>query len=219
MSPAPRPRLIIADDHHVVAEGLRSLLIRNFDVAAVVNEANELLWRLTDTGADCLLLDLDLKGRNGLDLMPDIRALRPLLKVLVVTMHLDRVLAEAALHAGAHGFVPKDSGIDEVEEGIRTVLAGRCYVSPRVPRISYRLGMGAAHLGFARLTQRQQQIMRLIGDGRSTAEIAALLHVSRSTIGYHRGNIRQALGIESESGLQYYAVLLHVSAMAQDGRP
>jgi DNA-binding NarL/FixJ family response regulator len=212
-----RARLILADDHRLVAEGLRALLIRNFDVVAVVHEASELLWRLADTDADCLLLDLDLKGRNGLDLMPDIRAMRPLLRVLVVTMHLDRILADAVLHAGAQGFVPKDAGIDELEGAIREVLAGRRYLSPRVPRITYRLGMGAEHAGLARLTARQQEIMRLIGAGRSTVEIAAQLGLSTGTINYHRANIRRALGVASAAGLRRYAVLLEMGPRAAPG--
>ena len=209
MSP-PRPRLILADDHHLVVEGLRALLIRNFDVVAVAHESSELLWRLADTDADCLLLDLALRGRSGLDLLPDIRAIRPLLRVLVVTMHVDRVLADAALHAGAHGFVPKDAGIDELECGIRTVLAGQRYLSPRLPRITYRLGMGAEHPALARLTARQQEIVRLIGAGRSTVEIAAALGLSRGTVNYHRVNIRRALGLATMAGLRRYAILLGI---------
>lgn len=206
-----RPRLIIADDHPLLVEGLRTVLGAHFEVVAVAHSGTELLALLPTTDADCLLLDLGLPGHNGLELMPDIRALRPGLRVLVVTMHLDRVLADAVLHAGAHGFVPKDSGMDELEDAIRTVLAGRRYLSARVPPITNRVGLGAIHAGFARLTPRQQEIIRLIGQGKTTAEIARLLGLGPRTVTFHRANIRKVLGIGSEWGLLRYAILMQVS--------
>lgn len=206
-----RPRLIIADDHPLLVEGLRTVLGAHFEVVAVAHSGTELLTLLPTTDADCLLLDLGLPGHNGLELMPDIRALRPDLRVLVVTMHLDRVLADAVLHAGAHGFVPKDSGMDELEDAIRTVLAGRRYLSARVPPITNRVGLGAIHAGLARLTPRQQEIIRLIGQGKTTAEIARLLGLGPRTVTFHRANIRKVLGIGSEWGLLRYAILMQVS--------
>ena len=206
-----RARLILADDHHLLVQGMRSLLEARFDVVAVAHSGAELLAVLERTDADCLLLDLAMPDHNGLELMPDIKALRPDLKVLVVTMHLDRVLADAVLHAGAHGFIPKDSGTEELEAAIRTVLAGRRYVSPRVPKISYRVALGAEHEALARLTPRQQEILRLIGLGKTTAEIARTLGVGPSVVSFHRHNTRKALGIESEWGLVRYAILMQVS--------
>lgn len=212
-----RPRLIIADDHHLLVEGLRTLLRARFDVVGVAHGGDELLALLATTDADCLLLDLALPGHNGLDLMPDIRMLRPNLKVLVVTMHLDRVLADAVLHAGAQGFIPKDSGMDELEDAIRTVLAGRRYLSPRVPPITHRVALGAIHAGLARLTPRQQEIVRLIGQGKTTAEIAKLLGIGPSMVTLHRANSRKALGIDSEWGLVRWAILMQASV--EDAEP
>ncbi|HXY20527.1 MAG TPA: response regulator transcription factor, partial [Gemmatimonadales bacterium] len=96
-----RPRLVIADDHRVVVQGLQQLLGGRFDIVGVAYAGDELLRLLEGTAADGLLLDLSLPGRNGLDILPDIRALQPDLKVLVLTMHADRVLAEASIAAGA----------------------------------------------------------------------------------------------------------------------
>lgn len=204
---ARRPRLILADDHHVVVEGLRSLLATEFNVVAVAHDGGDLLKALGRTDADALLLDLALPGKSGLDLLPGIRAQRPGMKVLILTMHVDRVLADAALSAGAHGFVPKDAGIEELRVALREVLAGRRYVSPRVPKLSHRVSLGARHLGLARLTPRQQEIVRLIGDGKSTAEIADALGLRPSTVAFHRANIRKALGIPTEWGLVRFAIL------------
>lgn len=205
-----RARLIIADDHHLLVEALRAMLAKSFSVVGVAHEGDALLALLKKTDADCLLLDLGMPGRNGLELLPDIRALKPALKVLVVTMHLDRSLADAALQAGAHGFMPKDSGLDELSTAIGEVLAGRRYLSPRVPAITNRMSLGAAHPGLAQLTPRQHEILRMIGDGKTTAEIAETLGLSARTVGFHRTNIRKALGIDSEAGLTRWAVLFRL---------
>ena len=214
-----RPRLILADDHALFVEGLTRMLQPRYEVAGVAHAGDELLTLLRSTAADCLLLDLSLPGRSGLDLLPAVRSIQPDLRVLIVTMHLDRVLAEASLAGGAQGFVPKDSGIEELVVAIDEVLAGRRYLSPRVPRTTHRVSLGATHLGFARLTPRQQEIVRLIGLGRTTAEIAAQLGLSSSTVTFHRHNIRTTLGIDTEWGLIRYAVLVHAGeAEAPEGR-
>ena len=212
----PRARLILADDHHLLVESLRTALSKRFDVVAVAYDGEALLELLKTTEADCILLDLGLPGRSGLELIPDIRAQRPAMKVLVVTMHLDRSLADAAMQTGANGFVPKDSGLDELETAIAEVTAGGRYVSPRVPPRTDQMSLDAAHPGLARLTPRQQEIVRLIGDGKTTAEIAQQLGLSQRTIGFHRSNIRKALGIDSELCLARQAVLFRMSEGSED---
>ena len=216
-----RPRIILADDHHLLVEGLRQLLSPRFDVVDVVYDGEALLAALRRTAADALLLDLALPGRSGLDLLPDIRALRPAMKVLVVTMHVDRVLADAAIAGGADGFVPKDAGTEELEVALREVLAGRRYISRLVPKWSHRVGLGARHLGLARLTPRQQEIVRMIGEGRSTADVAATLGLRPSTVAFHRANIRKALGIPTEWGLARFAILTTIgeAETADQGQP
>jgi DNA-binding NarL/FixJ family response regulator len=211
--------LIIADDHHLLVEGLRAMLTPRFDVVAVAHSGGELLAILPIIQADCLLLDLALPGRNGLELLPDIRDLQPHLKVLVVTMHVDRMLADVVVRDGAHGFVPKDSDLAELEHAIMTVLEGRRYVSPRVPSSSRKLGLGAEHQALARLTPRQQAVVRLIGRGKSSAEIGRILGVSPATVALHRHNIRRTLGIETEWGLVRYAILIELIAQNGAGAP
>lgn len=206
----PRQRLILTDDHPMLVEGLKTMLGRRFDVVGVAHSGAELLALLKTHEADCLLLDLGLPDRNGLDLIPDIRTLQPQLRILIVTMHLDRVLADAVLHAGASGFIPKDSGQQELESAITAVLAGERYLSPRVPPISFRAGLGAANPALATLTPRQIEILGMIAQGKSTADIAATVGVSESTITFHRANLRKKLGIDSEWGLVRFAILMEV---------
>lgn len=213
----PRPRLILADDHHMFVDSLSaSLRRRRYDVVAVVYSGDELLDILRPGMADCLLLDLSMPGRNGLELLPDILATDPDLSVLVVTMHLDRVIADAVLDAGAHGFIPKDSTHTELDEAIRRVLAGEIYVSPRVPHITFGMGMGAPHAGLGQLTSRQIAILIMISEGCSSAEIARRLNLSERTIAFHRTNIRAKLGVgDSDHLLMRYAILAREGAQSK----
>lgn len=207
---AGRPRIFIADDHHLLVQALRTLLEPHFEVAGSALSGDELLAQLPAARADALLLDLQMPGRSGLDLLPELTRAYPALRILIVTMHVDRVLADAALLAGAHGFVPKDSPVEELVVALHEVLAGRRYVSPQVPRVSNRVSMGASHLGLSRLTPRQQEIVQLIGAGKTSEQIADALGLSVYTIGFHRKNIRRVLGIDTEWGLVRCAILVSV---------
>jgi DNA-binding NarL/FixJ family response regulator len=204
--------LILADDHRMVIESLQMILGCDYDIIGIAFNGDELLARLRQSAADCLLLDLVMPGRNGLELIPTIRNLTPVMKILVVTMLLDRWLANASLCAGADGFVPKDATLEELKLAINEVLAGRRYVSPRVPKSSHRLGLAAHHLGTQQLTPRQEEILLLLGEGRSETQIAVALHLGVSTITFHKHNLMRVLGIKSESALTQYAVLLRVGA-------
>ena len=208
MTEGARTRLIITDDHPMVVEGLRSMLQHRYDVVAVAHSGKDLLKVLRKVRADCLLLDLSMPERNGLELLPDIRAIRPSLKVLVVTMHLEKTLAVAALDAGANGFIPKDSGMAELEEAIEAVLAGERYLSPRVPSSTNRVALGAIHPALSRLTPRQHEILQLLADGKTSEQIGAILGLSYTTVTYHRVNIRKMLGVETDIGLMRYALLV-----------
>ena len=219
MTPA-RPTLILADDHPMLVEGLERLLSRRYQVVGKAHSGPELLALLDTTVADCLLLDLSMPGTSGLELLPDARKKRPQMKILVVTQHVDRVIAEAVMEAGADGFVPKDSGSEDLREAITAVLSGEKFVSDRVPKRSYRITLGAPHPGLAGLTPRQLEILRLIARGMSTADIAAELGLSQSTVTFHRVNIRKTLGLDSERGLVRWAILMQVgeSEVRGEGR-
>ncbi len=208
VQPKVRARLILADDHRMVVQSFSQVLRGQFDVVDVVYDADALIELLQAKSADCLLLDVLLPGMNGLELIPRVRSLRPEIKILVVTMLRDRAVAEAALAAGADGFLPKDGGIDELALALETVLFGRLYISPTVPKTSHGVGTSAGHPALARLTFRQQQVLRLIGEGKALTEIARLLSVSESTVEFHKHNVMRALGLHTTSALAQFAVLL-----------
>ncbi len=203
-----RQRLVILDDQIMMVEALRTRLASEYDVLCVALSGAELLQWLRERTADCLLLELAISGQNGLHLISSIRRLQPELKILVVTILDDRVMAEASLSAGAHGFIPKHARLDELLVAISEVLQGRRYLSSGVSRGTHRVAMGAKHLGLARLTSRQQQIVLLMGDGKSGKEICEELALSASTVTFHKQNIMRTLGINSDGGLFRYSVLV-----------
>lgn len=204
----PRARLVLADDHELIARGLERLLTDRYDILGVAHSGTELLELLAHETPDCVLLDISMPDRNGLEILPEVRAVRPKLKVLMLTMYVDRVLADTALSLGANGYVPKDCGVDELCTAIDEVLAGHTYVSPRIPRHTDRSGLNAVHPSLAQLTPRQHEILRLLGEGKSTEGIANSLHLRTSTVSYHRAHVRKKLGIDTEWGLIRYAVLM-----------
>lgn len=206
--PAVRPRLILADGHRMVVDGLHSLLSQEFDVVGTAVTGNELLGLLEEHSADCLLLDIVMPGGNGLELIPTVHRRYPDITILVVSMLRDRVLADACLLAGASGFVPKVCGIQELRAAVGEVLAGRRYLSPRVPKTSHAVGLQARHPALARLTPRQQQIVLLMGEGNSETEIGRRLGLRTSTITFHKKNLKRELGIRDESALRQYTVLI-----------
>jgi len=205
MTPA-RPSAIIVEDHPLVAQGLRSLLQATIDVLDIVSHADALPDALVRNRPDLVLLDLAMPDRNGLELLPVIRETLADARILIVTMHLDRVLADLALELGAHGFVPKEATAEELREAIEVVLDGRTFVSPRVPaRRSHGDRMGAPPI-LDQLTPRQRDILRLTVLGRTAAEIGAELHLSPRTVEYHRRSVRRILGVSSEAALVRYVL-------------
>ncbi len=209
---ARRIRIVLGDDHQLMVQAMRSALSARHDVVAVAHTAAEILSAVATHRPDLLLLDLSLPERNGLELIPDVRRTSPDTRIIVVTMHLDRVVAESTLAAGADGFVPKDAGLDELERAIDTVLAGETFMSRRVPPSSNRVSLKAAHAALAQLTPRQHEILRLIAEGLTSLEIGQRLGLSERTVAFHRTNIRQKLGVDSERGLIRYSVLVQFEA-------
>ena len=206
-NPVPHTRLIIADDHRVVTEGLRRILEPVHTVVAVVHSGDHVIPLLRTTPADCLLLDVMMPGQNGYTLLPQIRDAQPALKVVVLTMFVDRLLARECLAAGAHAFVPKDADGAELLGAIATVLAGGTYLSPRVPKITHRVGLAARVPGFEPLTPRRQEIVELLGHGLRPAEIADQLGIGRSTVTFHLRVAEETLGLAPD-GLREWLALM-----------
>jgi len=209
---ARRPRLFLVDDHQLLLEGLALALRDRFDIVGTATAGVGVVDACRELKPDAVLLDLSLPDRSGLEIIADLRAELPQIKIVVVTMHADRVMADASLQTGAHGFLPKDAGIPELTNAITRVLAGHRVVSDRIPKlITTRSSVADAALGLAQLTPRQRKIVHLIGEGQRTSDIAAVLGCSAATVSFHRMSIRKALGLQSEFALLRYALLVRLS--------
>jgi DNA-binding NarL/FixJ family response regulator len=203
-----KPRLLLVDDHHLLLEGLRLELKAEFEIIGMLACGAQVAEQCRRLLPDLVLLDLSLPDRSGLEVIADIRSANPDLKILMVTMHRDRVLANACLQAGASGFVPKDAEVEELRSAMRQVLAGKRYISPLIPARPQKFSSEDLAFPLAKLTPRQREVLRSLGEGKSTARIAAELHLSSNTVTFHRVRIRKALGIPSEWALLKYALMV-----------
>jgi DNA-binding NarL/FixJ family response regulator len=206
-----RPRIFIADDHPLVAHGLRRLLLGRCDVPALVHDPRQIIGVVARHTPDVLLLDLSMPHLNGLEALALVRDRFPALRVVVVTMHLDRTFADLAFAKGAHGFAPKSAPPEELWTAIAAVMRGERYCSPTVPRRGFRTGEALYEETLGRLTPRQCEILRLIGEAKTSARIAADLGITPRTLAFHRAQLRRALGITHEAGLVEYAVAARLS--------
>ena len=212
MTPAPRrPRVVIADDHPIVAQGLRALLAESCDVAALVHDARQIEEALQEHRPDVLLLDISMPYRNGLELLGQLKELFPKTRIVIVTMHVDQVFADTAMQNGADAFVPKEAPAEELRQAIAAVMSGDRYKSPRVVRRRHDLEPGLHNPLLDRLTPRQLEILRLTAEGKTATEAGKSLGVSPRTIEFHRLRIRKVLGITTEWGLLRFAIMAKLS--------
>lgn len=207
----PRRTIILADDHELVARGLANLLAPHHDVVAVVHSGAELLDCLQQLSAECVLLDLSMPEQSGLDVLPTLARRWPDLRVLMLTMHADRALADATMALGAAGYVTKDAGLPELLTAIERICEGGRFLTPRIPKHTFSTSLHARHPALSSLTPQQERILLLIGEGRSSAEIAREIRLTESTVAFHRANLRRKLGIENELGLCRFAVLIRTA--------
>jgi DNA-binding NarL/FixJ family response regulator len=207
-----KTRLVIAEDHDMVAQGFKIMLGKDCDILQIVRDGKDVVGAVKKHHPDVLLLDLSLPNRTGMDILTDLRTTLPGTRVVVVTMHVDPVLVDAAVGLGAAGFVPKDAGVEELKTAIHEAAAGRRYVSRRIRRRGPR-GNAVDQMGFSQLTPRQQDIVRMIGRGLKGEEIAEQLGLTLHTVRFHRKNIARILGLESEWAMVRYAILV---GMAQE---
>jgi DNA-binding NarL/FixJ family response regulator len=207
-----RPRLFLVDDHQLLLEGLKLALQERYEIVGTANAGADVVKSCRELKPDAVVLDLSLPDRSGLEIIADLRAELPEVKILVVTMHADRVMADASLQTGAHGFLPKDAGIPELTAVLTRVLAGERVVSARIPKLgTTRPTLDDAALGMAQLTPRQRKIVHLIAEGKRSADIADEIGCSAATVAFHRMGIRKALGLQSEFALLRYALLVRLS--------
>src|SRR5436853_1752015 len=176
-----KPRVLLADDHQILAEGLRGLLEPEFEVVGVVADGRELVAAAKKLRPDVIVADITMPALNGIDAAAQLREVGVEAKVVFLTMHHDVAYARRALDAGAAGFVLKHSVASELVTAVREALQGRTYVTPMIAGElleSYRAGDSGPHDSGRRLTARQREVLQLIAEGRSAKETAAILKIS-----------------------------------------
>jgi DNA-binding NarL/FixJ family response regulator len=203
-----RPRVLIADDHQILADGLRGLLEPEFEVVAIVADGRELVAAARQHRPDVIVADITMPALNGIEAAVELRDLGIAAKVVFLTMHRDVAYARRAMAAGAAGFVLKHSAAAELVAAVREALQGRTYVTPLIAGEllqAYRerdAGPGDSR----RLTARQRQVLQLIAEGNSAKEVAAVLKISIRTAEAHRAHILEALELHSTAELVQYAI-------------
>jgi len=204
---ALRYRILLVDDHPIVRQGIRLLLAgeQRFEVCAEASNWQEALDAVAACTPDAVVLDISLRERMGLLLIQEMVAIVPHLRVLILSMHDELVYAERAIVAGAHGYVMKTDAAQNVLEALDRVLAGGIYLGTRVAGLllgrALHPSKGAARSGIESLTNRELEVLSLIGTGLSSDSIATRLSLSVKTIEAHRGNIRCKLGLETGESL------------------
>jgi DNA-binding NarL/FixJ family response regulator len=202
-------RILIADDHGVVAEGLRHLVEAEADmeVVACVGDGREAVQQARDAQPDVVLMDLSMPELNGADATRAILQRDPKCRVIVLSMYAQREYVRRALKAGAAGYVVKRSAAKEVVEAIRAVHAGQRYLSPRVADVVLEdYSDDQQDDPLARLSAREREVLQLLAEGRTGAEIAQRLSLSQKTVETYRARLVEKLGIRDLAGLVRFAI-------------
>jgi len=207
-------RVLLADDHAMVAQGLEALLKKGFDLVGVVHDGHALVDAAEKLRPDVIVTDISMPGLNGLDAIRQIRSRRPGARIVVLTMHRDTQLAAEAFRAGASGYVLKVSPAEELIRAIAEVAEGRGYVTTLLAKdlITILLEVRGQAAGGSPLTARQREVLQLIAEGRTMKEVASVLHISPRTAESHKYEIMQVLGVETTAALIQYAIRLKLVA-------
>ena len=205
----PRTKVLLADDHVVVAKGLEALLKDTFDLVGVVHDGRAWLEAGETLRPDVVVTDISMPLLNGLDAVRQIRTLCPDVKVVVLTMHKETQLAADAFRAGASGYLLKVSPGEELITAIQQAALGRAYVTTLLAKDLITLLMEASEgSSDTPLTPRQRQVLQLIAEGRTMKEVASILNISPRTAESHKYEIMRVLGVQTTAGLVQYAIRL-----------
>ena len=202
-------RIVVADDHTIVREGLKGLLAAAGDLEVVgeASDGTQVMERVRALEFDLLLLDMSMPGRSGIELIKQVRAEKPRLRILVLSMHEEHQYAVRAIRAGAAGYLTKESASRQLVEAIRKVAGGGAFISAEVAQ---QLALGAMPDAqgppHASLSDREFQIFRMIAEGLSVSDIAARLTLSVKTVSTHKANILRKMNMATQAELIRYAI-------------
>lgn len=201
-----RPRVLLADDHTIVAQGLGRLLQEDFELVGIVGDGGALVEAVKQLRPDVVVADIAMPVASGLDALRRLRAEGSEPKFIFLTMHGDAHLAREALSAGASGYLLKHSAGEELIQAIEEVLQGRIYLTPLMAHDVLTTLAARAPQAEVKLTPRQREVLGLVAEGRTMKEIAAALQISPRTVETHKYEMMQALGLQTTAELIRYAL-------------
>jgi DNA-binding NarL/FixJ family response regulator len=205
-------KIFLADDHKILREGLRSLIseIPGMEVIGEAGNGREAVRLATKLRPDLVVMDVNMPDLNGIEATRQLLKDLPAVKVIALSMYSDKRFVTGMLRAGASGYILKASAFDELAKAFETVIAGEIYLSPKVAGVVVEDYLGHLYEEKSEptelLTPREREIIQLLAEGRSSKEIASLLHVSEKTVHTHRQNIMEKLNLHSIAELTKYAI-------------
>ncbi len=205
-------RIYIVDDHPLVRQGLSQIVANEADmeICGEAEDSPTAMKGVGDANPDAIIVDISLKGNNGLELIKNLKAIHENIPILVFSMHDETIYAQRALRAGAKAYVMKKESPSKVVEAIRKILKGEIYVSPSVAdQVLHQIVNGPGNVSTSpvdRLTDRELEVVQLIGRGLSSREIAESLHLSVKTIESHRAHVKEKLNLRNATELVQFSV-------------
>jgi DNA-binding NarL/FixJ family response regulator len=204
-----RPRVLLADDHRIVAEGLKGLLTPEFELLGPVEDGRALVKQAKKLRPDVIVADITMPHLNGIDALEQLKKNDPRVKVVFLTMHREVAYARRALEAGASGFVLKHSAPEELVMAIHAALNGQKYITPVLAGEvleSVQRDPGSSKDPVALLTPRQREILQLLAEGKTAKEISTVLGISTRTVEFHKYEMMQSAGIHNSAELVHFAI-------------
>ena len=206
-------RILIVDDHAILRRGLKEILEREFRDVSIggAGTAEQALTQLDAENWDLVILDITMPGRSGVDVLRNLKALRPKLPVLVLSMHPEDQYGKRVLKAGASGYMNKESAPEELIKAVRKLLSGGRYVSPTLAEtLAVDLSRDEGTPAHERLSDREFEVLRKMASGKTVGQIAQELHLSVPTVSTYRARILEKMGMSTNAELIRYAVSHHL---------
>jgi RNA polymerase sigma factor (sigma-70 family) len=206
-----RPRVLLADDHVLIAQALEHLLRAEFDVVGTVSDGRALLKAAGELRPDVAVVDIGMPLLNGLDAGEQLKTLHPGIKVVFLTQNREPRFAVEAFRRHASGYLLKDAAASELTAAIRAALSGKTYVSPSIAQSMSEEHPAAAH-ALRNLSTREREVLQLLAEGKSMKEVAAVLEISPRTVEFHKYRIMELLGVHTNAELVQQAIKLGLVA-------
>ena len=208
-----RPRVLLADDHKIVSEGLRSLLEPDYELVGMVEDGRAMVAAAEKLSPDVIVADISMPLLNGIEAARQLKKANSRAKIVFLTMHPDVTYATRAFEAGASGYVLKHAASSELVTAIKEVLRGRMYITPMITKDVLKFFKDRPQKprkDDSELTPRQREVLQLLAEGHSAKDIASILHISTRTVEFHKYRMMEDLGLHTNAELIQYAIKHHL---------